>query len=248
MRKIACAYIGLLLAPFVVKATLVTQTQSVTLTSGQTSTLTFNKWDTTTSWGNSLASVYVSFDLRLSGASFSMYNDDPTGSAQATASILSAVSSFTYGPSLSGIGTASQIKSGLAYSDSQDFILDASTVAGAPVGHYVATGNSDTASWSSGTIDSYYSGNGYVSGSLSSYQSSGSGTFNTSLKAIFSSSIDFNGGNGYYQGNTASATYLVTITYDVVPEPSTWISASMLLFVVGGSAGRSYWLKIKSKA
>jgi len=37
------------------------------------------------------------------------------------------------------------------------------------------------------------------------------------------------------------------VSYDVVPEPSTWISASMLLFFLGGTAGRSYWRQAKAK-
>ena len=35
--------------------------------------------------------------------------------------------------------------------------------------------------------------------------------------------------------------------YDVVPEPGTWISASMLLIFVGGTIGRSYWRRVTSK-
>ena len=234
-----------------VKATLYTQTFSVPLYSGVNATLNFAKFDTSS--GYILNSVQLELGLLVTGANVQVDNDGgSTASGSTSVTVTKSSFSFTGGSTaLSGIGTLTAVGntfSGLVSSST----INLGITSGDTVGVFNNTGAGDYSSWNAPDLilDTGDNGDGTYSpitmNNKSSYQASGGGTITTTLNAVIGSGTSFSGGSVYYQGNTPSATFYGTLIYDVVPEPGTWISASMLLVFVGGSVGRSYWCRAKA--
>jgi hypothetical protein len=95
---------------------------------------------------------------------------------------------------------------------------------GDPLGEFNATGESDYALWSPGTLTATGSGN-IFSGVWGDY--TGSGTFNTTVNAEINTTVVFTGLDGQVQYSTplGSVSGKVIYTYSPIPEPAT---ASMM--------------------
>jgi hypothetical protein len=233
MRKTFLTIAGLLALAGSLQAGIITQDVSTVLNSGISTTLTFDKYDT--SLGGILVSVHVVYGIQLTGANVQMDNDS-TSANTGTGIVQNNATAFSSTASLTGTGI---VKGSFAIYEEQDFNLDPTT--GDVVGHFNATGLGDYANWSPGTLKG--SGEGDVSGSLSSYQASGGGTFTTTAKATFFTAASFTGNDGFFEGSTPNGLFYGEIIYDVIPEPGTWLAGGLLLVLVGISMGCSFWRK-----
>jgi hypothetical protein len=65
----------------------------------------------------------------------------------------------------------------------------------------------------------------------------GNGTVSATIGS--DATVGFNGPTGFVPLSSATVDTVLTVTYDIVPEPGTWVSGALLLGVMGVGAGRS---------
>lgn len=177
--------------------------------------------------GATLNSVTVTFRVDVSGANVQVDNDSLT-SKVATARVLNTVNSLTSTASLEqSTGFSSPVGGAdggnLNFNETQIFNLDATI--NDTIGQFDAqVGEGDYASWSPGTLSE--SATGTIASSLNSdYEGAASVAY--TINATYLSSASFEGEDGYFQGNTPSGEFFVSVVYDytaavVVPEPGTY--------------------------
>ena len=200
-------------------------TSSVSLPSGPSATVTLPQFDTSL---GTLVSVQILYGISFTGIQVTLNNlsgTSVTGSGQFTA--------------INYLGLTSSASLG-SYIPSHPLNISSSSTT------YTISATSSQ-SWIPGTLVSEVSDD--LTTSLSGYQ--GSGNFTGSLGEIYYEGATIGGSGNNFTGNTPTSLFYGTVSYEyisAVPEPSTWISASMLLVFVGGTAGRSYWRQAKAKA
>lgn len=214
-------------------AATVSFTASDTLPNNLNKSLTLSKFDSSL---GTLTGVNISYTVNIAGANVQMDNDSNL-SQTATASVSNQVISFSSSlgsNSLKNSGNAALISAPLlGILETHDFVLAATS--GDAVGAFNNTGAADYSNWSPGTLSA--SAGGDVGSSYISLYGGG-GTFNFTIKALYSTSASFDGSQGYFQGNTpsgdASATVTYTYTPTAIPEPSGY-SVLAGFVVLGGT-------------
>lgn len=219
LPTLAVVSLGLALSS-AAQAASVTYTDSAALPNDVSTALSLTKFDSTL---GTLTGVSVSFQVTLLGANVQLDNDSQY-SQKGTAQVRSFVNSFNSSVTL--------LKSDFSSINSGDLQINASQVftlaptSGDAVGQFNAvTGQGDYAAWSPGALSASASGN--IADAVWG-QYTGIGSFTLSLNSAYFTTASFDGENGFFQGNTPTATFSASVTYTytpatvAVPEPSTY--------------------------
>jgi hypothetical protein len=180
----------------------------------------------TTTVGATLESVTVTVTAFIANANVQMDND--AGQAQdGTARVQNLVNNYS-GPSTpDGLFQPHIETADMQLNVSQVFNLDATS--GDALGSFDVTSFGDYADWSPGSLQAGDSGlvNSAVYGSV--YE--GTGDLNFTINSTYTTSATFSGNDGYFQGNTPNGSFFVEVTYDFVPEPSSYAALTGLLML-----------------
>lgn len=222
MKKTSLKIAALLLVASSTQAATITYTNASIMANDADTTIGLSKFNTAL---GTLTGVYLEYNTLVSGVSVAVDNDSSTAQT-GTARIQNLVSHFSVANSVLNPAFGQAVQLGdLQISQSQAFLLQ--PTGADPVG-FTATGGSDYAIWTPGTLAGV-SGGDLNSLIFSQYQ--GAGSFNATIHSIFSTTATFNGTDGYFQGNTPNGAFTgkVIYTYSPIPEPA---SASMAILVL----------------
>lgn len=196
-----------------------------------TNTLSLSMFDPSL---GTLTGVNISYYVNVTGASIQVDNDAGENNT-ATGSVFNTVYGFS-----SSLGSQSLLdasyspivsSSSLQVITSHSFDLAANS--GDALGFTSHLGG-DYGSYSFANLQGGGSGN-VASSFIDLYK--GTGSFDIDLQAMFGTIASFSGPNGFFQGNTASATITAAVqyTYNPIPEPSTYamVFGAMTLGLVG---------------
>ena len=202
----------------------VTYTETVSLPSQSLVTINLPRYDASAfPLGNNPNLINVDAFVEVSFANITVELDNDAASANTgTAQLISAVQSFTNsGEQVLDFLDGLQLQP----SGNQAFNLDADD--GDNFGTFdVGTPGTDYDIWQPGAITGSDTASSFSSPTLYNpfdVAVSGPGTVSTSIQSNYGTTANFQGENGFFQGNTPNATYTFSVTYftdGVVPEPS----------------------------